>query len=956
MSRLIRFSTVGLCFGLLALGSLTAQPVSDPQGDVGIGTNDPHPSALLDMTSNAKGFLLPRMTSAQRLAIPAPANGLMVYDITVGVPFLWSNASGGFQWDAVVTTGSNLGWLTNGNGGLVDGVNNFFGTNTAVPVRVRTNNTERIRIEADGDVGINTPSPSAKLDVVATVGAPAIEANTASGTAIYAQSGAGALPPAGNNWGVFVSVPSGPNNAGVTGVAGFGAPINNNAGISGANDGGYGVAGNSVATGFAGVFGNATSLLNPAAGVLGRSAGGSAGRFEITNGANGSNGVEISTAGAGDALEVTTTGGGLGIDLNGGALDGNAAGNALGAGTAAQQLTVRGNADAVIGNTLAGNPTVWDLVVQGDAVTTGIFKVGGSIWIDGVSPTHQINANAPLNIGTSVGDIAISPAGGTTTVNSDLVVTDDLIVNGAVQFSGGLTLPSITEGSVLFAGTSGAISQDNTNFFWDDATNRLGIGTNSASAKIDVVETGTTNSGIEVNMTNGSNGARGIDVNHAGVGQGVFSTSTGGNGVEGITSSISAAGVIGRNTFGEAVVGLNRGGNGVGAVVGRNDSSGYGVRGFNTKNGIGVIGQAGISGGTGTAGRFENVNAGNVTTTLQVESNGIGSGIEVDLPNSSNGGRGIDVNQAGVGPGVFSTSIGGNAVWGITSSISAAGVIGDNTFGEAVVGRNRGGLGVGAVVGRNDSSGYGVRGFNTKNGYGVIGQAGISGGTGTAGRFENVNAANTSDALQVVTNSAGNAARFTGNVVVNGNLTVSGTVAKGGGSFMIDHPLDPENKILYHSFVESPDMKNINDGVVKLDDKGEAWVELPNWFQALNGDFRYQLTAIGAPGPGLYVAEEIADNRFKIAGGKPGMKVSWMVTGIRHDPYAVKHRIQVEVEKTGDQKGQYLHPDAYGVKVELNADILRQDEEPAVQQNQSSTPAPSTTVQEEMDILKSDGR
>lgn len=307
-----------------------------------------------------------------------------------------------------------------------------------------------------------------------------------------------------------------------------------------------------------------------------------------------------------------------------------------------------------------------------------------------------------------------------------------------------------------------------------------------------------------------------------------------------------------------------------------------------------------------------NSNSVNTSNTLGVNSNGIGNGISVILTNSSNGSRGLDVSQSGVGPGVFATSVGGNAVWGKTSSISSAGVIGDNTYGEAVVGRNRGGNGVGAVVGRNDSSGYGVRGFNTKNGYGVLGQAGISGGTGTAGRFENVNAANTSDALQVVTNSAGNAARFTGNVVVNGNLTVSGTVAKGGGSFMIDHPLDPKNKILYHSFVESPDMKNINDGVIILDSKGEAWVQLPNWFEALNGDFRYQLTAIGSPGPNLYIAEEVNNNRFKIAGGIAGMKVSWMVTGIRHDPFAMKHRIQVEVEKTPEQKGHYLQPDAYG--------------------------------------------
>jgi hypothetical protein len=151
-----------------------------------------------------------------------------------------------------------------------------------------------------------------------------------------------------------------------------------------------------------------------------------------------------------------------------------------------------------------------------------------------------------------------------------------------------------------------------------------------------------------------------------------------------------------------------------------------------------------------------------------------------------------------------------------------------------------------------------------------------------------------------------------GDTQIGGDLNVNGTLSKAAGSFKIDHPLDPADKYLSHSFVESPDMMNIYNGVTRLDAKGEAWVSLPEWFEALNSDFRYQLTAIGRPQPRLYIAQEVSANRFKIAGGKSGAKVSWQVTGIRQDAYARAHRIRVEEEKPAAAKGFYLHPELFG--------------------------------------------
>jgi hypothetical protein len=155
----------------------------------------------------------------------------------------------------------------------------------------------------------------------------------------------------------------------------------------------------------------------------------------------------------------------------------------------------------------------------------------------------------------------------------------------------------------------------------------------------------------------------------------------------------------------------------------------------------------------------------------------------------------------------------------------------------------------------------------------------------------------------------------TGTVFIHSNLHVDGTVSKGGGSFRIDHPLDAANKYLSHSFVESPDMMNIYNGNVTTNKQGLAVVILPDYFEALNRDFRYQLTTIGQFAQAI-VAKEIKGGRFTIKTSRPGVKVSWQVTGIRHDAYADAHRIQVEEEKPTQERGKYLHPELFGAPQE----------------------------------------
>lgn len=298
--------------------------------------------------------------------------------------------------------------------------------------------------------------------------------------------------------------------------------------------------------------------------------------------------------------------------------------------------------------------------------------------------------------------------------------------------------------------------------------------------------------------------------------------------------------------------------------------------------------------GTGRAGEFDIFNGSNNDIALFASTDGKGTAVVFEILNSDNGNPVLEATTKGAGPAFFgfTSGLGKAAEFESTNPDDLEAALDVSSSGSASslssVAHGRG------IAGefRNDDS---------KNN--IVALLVSTNGTGGAASFSGNS--HTSATLQV-SNLEGQAAHFLGNVDINGTLT------KSSGSFKIDHPLDPANKYLYHSFVESPDMKNIYDGTVTLDAQGEAWVELPNWFEALNKDFRYQLTAIGAPGPNLYIAEEIKSNKFKIAGGKPGMEVSWQVTGIRKDPYANDHRIQVEEQKPEAERGYYLYPQGYG--------------------------------------------
>lgn len=156
----------------------------------------------------------------------------------------------------------------------------------------------------------------------------------------------------------------------------------------------------------------------------------------------------------------------------------------------------------------------------------------------------------------------------------------------------------------------------------------------------------------------------------------------------------------------------------------------------------------------------------------------------------------------------------------------------------------------------------------------------------------------------------------TNGMKVKGDVEIVGVLTHGTGVVKMDHPKDPANKYLNHNAVISSDMMNIYNGNIVTDTKGQAWVEMPDWFDALNKEFRYQLTVIGSFDRAM-IAEEIMDNKFLIRTETGNVKVSWQVTGVRHDPWAEKNRTTVEEEKKQADKGYYLHPEAWNVDKKL---------------------------------------
>jgi hypothetical protein len=225
--------------------------------------------------------------------------------------------------------------------------------------------------------------------------------------------------------------------------------------------------------------------------------------------------------------------------------------------------------------------------------------------------------------------------------------------------------------------------------------------------------------------------------------------------------------------------------------------------------------------------------------------------------------------------------------------------------------------------GINATGSTGSSGSNGVAGYGGAAQSRESAAGGAGGYFIGGNAVEAGTAGYGVFGMGGTANGTEGFAAdFSGNINVTGAIFAGTKDFKIDHPLDPANKYLYHASVESSEMMNIYTGNVTTDGQGDATVQLPAWFEALNIDFRYQLTAIGQFAQAI-VSSEVANHQFSIKTDKPNVKISWQITGVRQDAYAKAHPLVVEQEKDARERGHYIHPELYGAPEQQSIEWAR---------------------------------
>lgn len=429
--------------------------------------------------------------------------------------------------------------------------------------------------------------------------------------------------------------------------------------------------------------------------------------------------------------------------------------------------------------------------------------------------------------------------------------------------------------------------------------------------------TGNTGAGIQ-----GNTGATGATGNTGAPGTTGATGATGNTGNTGATGATGATGTgltgptgptgTGGGTLNDA---YNFGGPGAGRLITANSGAVKIVSSSTDSSALTVTQSA-----SGVAVNASSSLAGTVYSTIQSTIAASSNTVAAVIGSSS-------ANAWGVAGQVLSTGTAQAAVYG--NNLRAGGGYGVYGVGaQGVVGENNVNN-LGAVVGNNNAAASGSQagslyapGVLGQGFYGVIGQTVTDGGYGISGLNTNTGTVNDNAGVKgqgyaegilgvsVLTAAQGGYGVISStNLGALGNLNVLGTK-----TFHIDHPLDPDNKFLNHFCTESNEVLNVYRGNIKLDNNGTAVVTLPDYFSAINIDYSYILTPVGAAAPNLHISKEISGNTFEVAGGTPGLKVSWQVTAVRNDDFLKLYPESRNAEpmKPESQRGRYLLPEAKG--------------------------------------------
>lgn len=970
---------------------------------VGIGTTTPGATFDVTATNptgastNVDGILIPRISRQRAQVMTGTPTSTLVYidDVVSGtasgttvnvnsVGFYFFN---GTIWERIAA-GVSTDWSLIGNSGT-NATTNFLGTTDDVDVIFRRNNLRAGRLGLNNtSFGLNSLNPATTGTRNTAIGANVLNANTTGtrNTAVGENtlfSNTTGEENVAMGAGTLFSNTTGSFNTSI----GRNAMTTNSTGSSNTALGYLALRANTTgnfntSVGRASLIANTTGNENTSVGVnsltantigLSNTAVGVQSSRENTTGSNNtaigyqslfSNSTGSNNVAIGNQAGFSETGSNR-LYIENSNVDAN---NALIYGeftTGAKVL--RTNSQFQIGNpTITGYsfPTVRPATVAGQILQ---YNALGALSFQ--APSTALNGFAWLTTGNS----------GTVPATNFIGTTDNLDfrvrTNNAERFnftSNG-RFRSLNDGDAAQPTYSWNVATGLTMGMYRIGANILGFSTNSlerlrinATGQVIVNSATAFATSTLYSLATGNNDA--IDGNAAGTGSAVYGQNSGtGEGVYGLTTNANGIGVVGDNlstgigvygqtagAIGAGVFGVANVANGTGTYGTSNGAGGNGVLGQATgTNGTGVYGFANNTGGDGVigeatqAGRFGVWGFNNNATGIGVFGSTTGAnafGVRGQSATTATGvlgtntgtGNGVWGDNTGTGVGVRGQSLStGIGVFGINNG-AGNGVLGNNTgTGRGVEGQSastgigvfglNSGTGVG-VQGQSVTTGTGVIGFNTGAGVGVQGQ---NSSTGTAVVGINTSLTGNGVVGQTAVGSAGFA------VFANGDMGASGIKP-----FYIDHPTEPANKYLRHFALESNEVLNVYRGNVILDANGEATVSLPNYFEAINTNFSYNLTAIGAKSE-VFIKEEINKNQFKIAGGLPNQKISWQVYAERNDAYLQQfpEKRAVEINKDANDSGKYLMPE-----------LFNQPKEKGIHHQIDKQPVESSTIKQQEEI------